>query len=324
MSAPLSATILVIAYRNEATIAEALRSALAQTVASEIIVSDDCGGDRTVQVARDLLAGYEGPHRVEVRSTSRNLGLCAHLTELGRLATGDVLVFFAGDDVSYPQRVESLLAHFESNPDAQAVGSHVDDVDAAGVLIEARTRGTPPSIDQRWLLRRGKLASVLGASMAVRRTLLTEFPPLEGRVEDNMLTLRAVLAGECHCLREALLAYRRHDSNLGDWVFDRSGRDYSAFERRQRRVLAMYREIAADQYRCVEMRNDLPAERRRLGRALADMYALEADMREAILDRPRRDWIGPLWAGLRHPGLRRKSAERAVKLLLPRKVFGRG
>ena len=54
------------------------------------------------------------------------------------------------------------------------------------------------------------------------------------------------------------------------------------------------------------------------------MYALEADMREAILDRPRRAWIAPLWAGLRHPGLRRKSAERALKLLLPKKVFGRG
>jgi hypothetical protein len=107
-------------------------------------------------------------------------------------------------------------------------------------------------------------------------------------------------------------------------VFDRSGDDYAAFERRQRRVLAMYREIAADQRRCVAARPDLPIDRRELGARLADMYALEADMREAILDRPRREWIGPLYAGLRHPGLRRKSAERALKLLLPRRVFGRG
>ena len=324
MTAPLTATILVIAYRNEATIAEALRSALAQTVPCEIIVSDDCGGDRTVEVAREVAAEYTGPHRLEVRSTARNLGLCAHLTELAHRATGDVLVFFAGDDVSYPHRVESLLARFAAYPDAQIVGSHVDDVDVAGHLIKPRTRGTPSTIDQRWLLHRGKLASVLGASMAVRRTLLTGFPSLEGRVEDNMLTLRAVLAGECHCLPEALLAYRRHDNNLGDWVFDRSGHDYAAFERRQRRILAMYREIAADQRRCVDARPDLPVERRELGTRLADMYALEADMREAILDRPRREWIRPLYAGLRHPGLRRKSAERAVKLLLPRRVFGRG
>jgi len=50
---------------------------------------------------------------------------------------------------------------------------------------------------------------------------------------------------------------------------------------------------------------------------------IEADMREAILDKPRHQWLGPLWRGLRHPGLRRKSAERALKLLLPRRWFGR-
>lgn len=319
-----SATILVIAYRNEATIAEALRSALAQTVPCEIIVSDDSGGDGTIEVAREVVTGYEGPHRVTVRSTPRNLGLCAHLTELAHLASGDVLVCFAGDDVAYPQRVETLLDHFAAHPAAQIVGSHVDDVDATGALLEARTRGTPPSIDQRWLLHRGKLAAVLGASMAIRRTLLTEFPPLQGRVEDNMLTLRAVLAGDCHCRAEALLAYRRHENNLGDWVFDRSGSGWDGFERRQRRVLSMYREIAADQARCVEARPDLPPDRRALGRQLAGMYALEAEMREAILDRPRREWLAPLWRGLRHPGLRRKSAERALKLLLPRRLIGRG
>ena len=324
MSALPTATILVIAYRMQATIADALRSALAQTVPCEIIVSDDCGGDATLDIARDILRDYAGPHRVTVRSTPRNLGLCLHLTELASIASGEILVCLAGDDVAYPQRTQRLLEHFAAHPQAQVVGSLVDDIDAAGNILERNARGTPPKIDQRWLLHRGKLAAVLGASMAIRRTLLTEFPPLEGKVEDNMLTLRAVLAGECHCLPEALLGYRRHDSNLGDWVFDRSGSDYAAYERRNRRVLAMYREIAADQYRCVEARPDLPEARRKLGRALADMYALEADMRQAVLDKPRREWLGPLWRGLRHPGLRRKSLERAFKLLLPRRMFGRG
>lgn len=319
-----TATILVIAYRNEKTVADALHAALAQTEPCEIIVSDDCGGDGTLDVARAIVADYRGPHRVQVRCTARNLGLCAHLSELAQIATGDILVCCAGDDMSYPQRVEKLIDCFVAHPEAQIVGSHVDDVDAGGATLKACTRGTPATVDQRWLLRRGKLAAVLGASMAIRRTLITQFPPLEGVVEDNMLTLRAVLVGECHCLPEALLAYRRHDCNLGDWVFDRSGDDYAAFERRQRRILSMYREIAADQRRCIAARPDLPEERRRLGTQLADMYALEADMREAILDRPRRAWIGPLWEGLKHPGLRRKSAERALKLLVPKKVFGRG
>ena len=47
MSALPTATILVIAYRMQATIADALRSALAQTVPCEIIVSDDCASPYT-------------------------------------------------------------------------------------------------------------------------------------------------------------------------------------------------------------------------------------------------------------------------------------
>ena len=88
--------------------------------------------------------------------------------------------------------------------------------------------------------------------------------------------------------------------------------------------LRMYREIAADQRRCIEARPDLPEARRRMGEQLAEMYAIEADMREAVLDRPRSEWIGPLWRGLQHPGLRRKSLERAFKLVLPRRLFGIG
>ena len=318
-----TATILVIAYRMEAMIGEAIRSALAQTVPCDIIVSDDCSPDGTLAAARKAVEGYAGPHRVTVRSTPRNLGLCAHLTELASIATGDVLVFQAGDDVAYPQRVSRLLHAFTEHPDAQIVGSLVDDIDANGKVIDAGVRGTPHEIDQDWLLRRGRLAAVLGASMAVRRTLFTDYPPMEGQVEDNMLTLRAVLAGRCFCLQQALLGYRRHAGNLGSWVFDRSANDPAVYERRNRRVLAMYREIAADQRKCLAAHPELPAERLRLGAQLADMYALEADMREAVLDAPRHQWLAPLWRGVRHPGLRRKSLERAVKLFLPRSTFGR-
>lgn len=321
---PLPATILVIAYRMCDTVGESVRSALAQTVPCEIIVSDDSSGDGTYEAAMDAIRDYQGPHRVSVRSTPQNLGLCAHIVDLAAIASGDVVVFLSGDDVAYPQRVERLLAAFVEHPKLQIVGSHVDDIDPQGRVIAECVRGTPAWIDQRWLLRRGKLAAVLGASMMVRRTLLTELPPLQGMVEDNMLTLRATLLGECRCLPDALLGYRRHDNNLGDWVFDRSGNDYAGYERRNRRVLSMYRDIAADQERCLAARPDLPAQRRRLGADLARMYRLEADMREAILDKPRAQWLGPLWRGLKHRGLRRKSAERALKLLLPRRWFGRG
>ncbi|NUS38458.1 MAG: glycosyltransferase [Lysobacter sp.] len=319
----MQATVLVIAYRMRGTIAQTVASVLAQTVRCQVIVSDDCSGDGTLEAAQQALAGYTGPHEVVVRSTPRNLGLCAHLNDLATLATCDVLVFAAGDDVAYPRRVERLLAEMAAHPEAMVVGSAVDDIDAAGQLLAARARALPVEVDQRWFLRRGRLQTVLGASMAVRRSLLTALPPLQGTVEDNMLSLRAALVGSCRCVQEALMGYRLHGNNLNDWMFDRSEATYATYERRNRRVLAMYRDIAADQERCVAALPQLPQERTQLGLELARMYRLEADMREALLDRPRSQWLRPLWRGLRHPGLRRKSAERALKLLLPRRWFGR-
>ena len=51
---------------------------------------------------------------------------------------------------------------------------------------------------------------------------------------------------------------------------------------------------------------------------------LSFEQRMAMIDRPRSQWLAPIWRGLNMPGLRRKSAERALKLLLPRGMFGRG
>lgn len=313
-------TLLVIAYRMAATIDQAMRSAFAQTHPCEIIVSDDSSGDDTVAIARAIAEDYSGPHTVRVRSTARNVGLCAHLDELAKEADGEILVFLAGDDVAYPTRVEKLAAAFAAHPDAQVVGSAVDEIDPDGNTIRRAVRALPAHVAQKWLLTCGKMTTVLGASMAVRRSLIADLPPLEGAIEDNMLTLRAALIGECVCLPEPLLGYRRHPDNFAKRVFVRDARDFDSFERRNRKVIALYRDIAADQRRCIAARPGLPEERRTLGTKLAEMYELEADMREAILDRPRLQWLPLLARGLAHPGLRRRSIERTLKLVVPRRV----
>ena len=276
------ATVLLVAYRMQDTLLEALDSALAQTVPCEIIVSDDSSGDESLQRIAARVRDYRGPHRVE-----------------------------------------RLVAHLRQHPEAMVVGSTVNDINARGEIIKPRNRGQKPVLTQRELRRAGHLVTVLGASMAVRREVFSTLPPLQGRVEDNALQLRAVLLGECHCIPEPLLGYRRHEGNLGNWVFDRSRNDVDTWTRRQQRVAQMYHEVADDQDRCIDARPDLPAERRQQGRDLARMYRLEARMREAMLEPERRRWIGPLWDGLRFRGLRRKAFERALKLLLPRRLFGR-
>jgi glycosyltransferase involved in cell wall biosynthesis len=316
-------SILLLAYRSEKTIHEALAGALAQTVPCEIIVSDDASDDAGYELAVKAAQRYSGPHKLIVRRNEINLGLCAHINTVAAIATGEILVFMAGDDVSYPHRVEKLLRAFAEQPSAYAIGSTVDDVDSDNRnILKAAARGLPGRIDQHRLLHAGKLSTLLGASMAFRRELLGRFPPLVGRVEDNMLTLRATLLGEAFGLTQPLLRYRQHDNNLNNWVYSRDGDRETAFRRRYERTIAMYREIADDHARCLATLPELDLMQKRNAEQLVEMYRIEADSREAILNLPRSAWIEPIWRGLNHPGLRRKSAERALKFFLPRRLFG--
>jgi glycosyltransferase involved in cell wall biosynthesis len=311
-------SIFLLAYRMERTILQALESAISQTVPCEIIVSDDASTDRGLELAAARAATYSGEHRIVVRRNENNQGLCRHIDTLAAVATGDVFVFMAGDDVSYPDRVRRLLDVFEAHPDAYAVGSAVDEIDDQGNILRKGAWSLDSPMDQRAFLHRGKFIGLLGASMAVRRELLEGLPPLTGMVEDNMLTLRGSLLGRVYCVKESLLGYRRHEGNLGKWVFMREGSPKVARRRRYERTIRMYREIADDHARCLAALPQLPAARKLLGQQIVSMYRLEAEGREAVLTLPKHKWLAPIAKGLLHPGLRRKSLERALKLAIPR------
>ena len=317
-----SVSIFLLAYRMEKTILDTLESALAQTVPCEIIVSDDASDDRGYELALTRVSQYTGPHRVIVRRNETNQGLCQHLNTLAAIATGDVFVFMAGDDVSYPDRVFKLVSAMQAHPETYAVGSTVDEVDGDGRFLRREVWGLKSPMDQYWFLHCGKFVTLLGASMAIRRELLMDLPPLKGMVEDNMLSLRASLFGPVYCLQESLLMYRRHDNNLGSWVYSREGDKRDARRRRYERTIRMYREIADDHERCLDSLPLLAAAKQATGRKIVSMYRIEADAREAVLNKPKLAWLPHIYRGLLHPGLRRKSFERAFKLILPRRAMG--
>ncbi|WP_461061914.1 glycosyltransferase [Silanimonas algicola] len=316
------ATILLLAYRMGSTIRESLESAVAQSVPCEIIVSDDASPapDQGFAIAEAFARDYRGPHRLVVRRNAHNLGLCAHINVVAAEAAGDILIFQAGDDRSHPDRVARALAFFETHPDVALVGTTVDEIDAQGTVIARRARDPGfRRADQRWLLERGSFVCLLGASMAMRRFLLDDLPPLHGMVEDNMITLRGALYGEVHCLDEPWLDYRIHAGNLHGWVFAHGG-GADAKRQRYERTLRMYAEIAEDQARCADVAA-VPAQRREMGRRLAAMYRIESEARRAMLLARKRDWWPHIVAGFRHPGLRRKSFERLLKMAVPRRFL---
>lgn len=318
----LSASIILLCYRDAPFIRAAIESAFAQTVPCEIIVSNDASDDGTFELAQEMVANYRGPHRVSVRRNESNLGVAGHVNATVPLTHGDIVVMMAGDDISYPERVATILAAFARRPQATVLASDFDAIDEVGQPREVPFRRRPEVFGLDFYISVGRLIGLLGASMAFRREVFERFGPILGPIEDNALSLRGALLGECLNLRQRLIQYRQHAGSVSAGVFARHEPPMLRMRRRYERTIRFYRGTADDLEHCLAQMPELPARKRALARDVVAMYRIEADAREAVLHKARRHWLKPIGRGLLHLGLRRKSAERALKLFVPRRWFG--
>jgi glycosyltransferase involved in cell wall biosynthesis len=318
----LSVTVLLLCHRDARFIRDALASAFAQTVPCEIIVSNDCSGDGTFEIAREIVGQYRGPHRTTVRCNDRNVGVAAHVNATVPLASGEIIMMMAGDDIAYPHRVATTLDAFARNPQAMIVGSDFDCIDEEGRETPMPFRSRPRQFGLEEFVRAGRLIGLLGATIAFRREVFDRFGPILGPIEDNALSLRGALLGDCVQLPERLIRYRQHAGSVSAGVFARNEAPEIAMRRRYERTIRFYRGTADDFAQSAARLPGMPEERRRLVRDILAMYRIEADAREALLERPRLQWVGPICRGLMQRGARRKSAERALKLLVPRRLIG--
>ncbi len=205
-------SMLLIAYRQEATVEAAIRGALAQTYSPlEIIVSDDASPDGTWDVIERVGRAHEGPHRLTLCRNPVNLGIGAHLDALVARSTGELLVVAAGDDVSLPQRCERLVdAWLAAGRRPDLIASRLIDIDEAGAvgaeIVPSDLAAYRDAAD--WIARP---PFVVGAAQAWTRRVYDRFGPLPaGSVaEDRLMVFRAILAGGAITIADALVQYRR-------------------------------------------------------------------------------------------------------------------
>lgn len=134
---PPVATVLIGAYENEATVARAVASILAQTETRlELIVIDDGSRDRSAEVAREAI-GADPRGRVLV--LERNLGIARSLNQGLRAAAAPVVAIQDADDYSEPQRLARQLEALAADPGIAVVGSRMREVDLEGRALTPRT-----------------------------------------------------------------------------------------------------------------------------------------------------------------------------------------
>lgn len=212
MNMPPRITLLVFAFNQSALVEAAVRSCLAQdSEPLEIVLSDDASTDGTFAVLQRLAAAYVGPHHVRVRRNAVNLGVGAHYNAAVADCGGQLIVTAAGDDVSLPHRVRTLVAAWDdSGQRADLLASHLIDMDVQGNdvgVLRVDNLAAWRSPDE-WMHKRPR---VVGASHAFTRRLFDRFGPIRADLpyEDQVMALRASCMGGGITLDEPLVRYRR-------------------------------------------------------------------------------------------------------------------
>ena len=208
--------MIVCAFNQERFIEEAVEAAFAQDYPNlEIILSDDGSSDSTLAIMTRLAGGYRGPHSIALNPRRGGDGVLAHVYDAAARCTGSLIVGAAGDDVSYPNRVSSLVAAWQRTG-AAAICSGFQLIDEHGRALDGPNlpiAGYDPSP----YFVGSRTHQISGATAAYDRQVFEAIQPPGVPVssEDYFFSLMLALRMQkVEQLDEILVAYRRHSDAL--------------------------------------------------------------------------------------------------------------
>ena len=199
-------SVLLTSYNREALIAESIESVLAQTHRDfELIISDNCSTDRTVEIAREYASKDS---RIRVSVNARNLGQFENRWQAATLARGEYLKYHDSDDVMYPHCLSVMVNALSAEPRAAfALSAHSAWQGGPSPMLL-----TPRLAFEREFLGLGLFQ--LGPAAALFRTQafrdLGGFP-LAGVASDYLFWLKACATVNVLLVPADLFYYRIHE-----------------------------------------------------------------------------------------------------------------
>ena len=221
-----SVSVIFLSYNQEKFVENALRSALVQDLEKfEIIIADDASIDGTWVIIERVIAESIRPGiYIKKIQQPKNLGILGNFNAALGMATGEIFVIMAGDDVSYPSRARKMAEAFASDLTLRAVTCASRLVDAKGEPIATRPPNLRTQTFAHGTSRRDPYAGapVLGACAAYHRSLLEIFGPLppDAGGEDVDSIFRALLVGRVQYFGEVLMDYRQHGTNICNYSLE--------------------------------------------------------------------------------------------------------
>ncbi|WP_086444943.1 glycosyltransferase family 2 protein [Candidatus Enterococcus lemimoniae] len=206
-------SICIATYNGEKYLEEQLASILPQMTASdELIISDDGSKDETMTIINRYAAQderikfFKGPGK----------GVIANFEFAINQSQGDFIFLADQDDVWLPEKVQTTLSFFASNPKIDLVISDL-------VIVDEQLQVIEPSYFEYRKVALGFLHNIvknkyIGAGMAFRGSLKSRILPIPAKVpmHDMWIGLIAAYKNKSALIPQTLTLYRRHNNNASE------------------------------------------------------------------------------------------------------------
>lgn len=115
-------SIIIPIYNVEPYIEKCLLSVFNQTYKNiEIILVNDCGTDKSVEIANRVIIAYQASHDIKIIHHCQNQGLSAARNSGVKIATGDYIYFLDSDDSLPPNAINTLVQPIIKHPSIDVV-----------------------------------------------------------------------------------------------------------------------------------------------------------------------------------------------------------
>lgn len=204
-------SVVIATYNGERFLREQLNSIIQQTYKNiEIIAVDDCSTDNTASILSEYAARY---HNFTVIKNSQNIGYQKNFERGFLLANGDYIAPCDQDDIWLPTKIEVLL---------NGIGNHAIAYCDSSFITSSGERMNKKMSDEKMLIDFDDPimfvvgGSVPGHAMLVKKQLIIDTMPFPDKImpHDYWLAFVATFNSSLKFIDQALVLYRRHDTNL--------------------------------------------------------------------------------------------------------------
>lgn len=154
----MKVSIIIPVYNVEAYINDCLYSVLNQNYKDlEIILVDDCGNDKSMEIADKLISAYNGSFNIKRISHECNKGLSAARNSGVRESIGEWLYFLDSDDEIYPDCISDLVGLVKEYPNVaftsggiEVIGSHLKFPILSETYLNSKNQILTDYIARKW------------------------------------------------------------------------------------------------------------------------------------------------------------------------------